>query len=340
MSADKTIMSTPDRQNGIGSQAASRLGGTANTNHTDTPQLQSIMQIQVSPTAFLNPNSFVVPVQPKKRLRSNNGNKKKFNYNTESELDSENSEIDDSTNTQTGKYSNSNRIMQLERDQKILKAENALLKSDLEKLKQALDKLTKKINHNPSPQANISPATVQPVLFSSVVTKNATNARPAPSQAEINVLNAYTKERHDQESRERNVLIMGVRDVTDDTAKTTVDQIFTALHIDPSKIVSVFRFPKPPNGIHPPIIKVCLTNKEDRLSVLKASKLLRQNTTFVKVYINSDLTIAQRNEEKRLIAERNYLNEQRLKSQNPDDKKYYYGIRNCVVKRIPCSPVQ
>jgi len=106
MSAEKTIMSTPDRQNGIGSQAASRLGGTANTNHTDTPQLQSIMQIQVSPPAFLNPNSFVVPVLPKKRLRSNNSNKQKFNYNTESELDSENSEIDDSTNTQTGKYSN------------------------------------------------------------------------------------------------------------------------------------------------------------------------------------------------------------------------------------------
>ena len=216
--------------------------------------------------------------------------------------------------------------------------ENAILKSDMAKLKHALDQLTKQVNKIPPPSANNPQAAAQP-LFSNIV-NNSNNVRTPPTQTEINVLNAYTKERHDQDYREKNVLIMGVKDITDEQAKNTVEQIFTALNIDTEKIVSVFRFPQSFNNLHPPIIKVCLPNKDDRLSVLKASKLLRNSTTFVKVYINPDLTIAQRNEEKSLIAERNYLNDQRLKSKNPEDLKYYFGIRNRVVKRIPCNPVK
>lgn len=153
------------------------------------------------------------------------------------------------------------------------------------------------------------------------------------------MLNAITTERNDIDYRDKNVLIMGIRDITDDQVKSTVNDIFNEIGMTKdTAITSVYRFKQNPNNPHPPIIKVSLASKEDRLTVLKASKALRTSTKFVKVYINPDLTVAQRNLEKNLITQRKSLNERRMRSNNEDDKKFYYGIRNGMIKRIPCAP--
>jgi len=248
------------------------------------------------------------------------------------------SDFDDSSSTQTSKNSNTSRIIQLEKDNKILKADNANLKLEMEKLLKAFTNLEQMVKKSSTQAINNTGASPQPLLFSSIVSGK--TARVAPTQNEINVLNAYTTERNDMELRERNVLIMGDTNTTDDLAKKTVEEIFTAINIDIKKIKTVYRFKQSANNTHPPIIKVCLANKDDRLEVLKASKNLRNKPMFAKIYINPDLTFAQRNLEKKLIAERKKLNDQRLTSQNEDDKKFYYGIRNGVIKRIPCAPVQ
>ncbi len=169
-------------------------------------------------------------------------------------------------------------------------------------------------------------------LIASIVKGN--QASSLPTQTEINKLNAVNSERREIEQREKNVLIMGAKDTTDEMAMTTVKNIFTAIKVDSSKIASVHRF-KPTNDTHPPIIKVCLNNKDDRISVLKDSKLLKLAPDYAKVYINPDLTLAQRNQKKLLIAERNMMNEKRKTFGNDEDKKYYYGICNDMIKRIP-----
>ena len=329
-------MSTSDLNNkgDISSQAASELGDTANSQISGTPRQQT-KNAFLAPSPFTNLNH----LQNNSNKRSmkpsrNNGNYQSY-QNSESELDNSGSDLNES-NITTSKHSNTNRIIQLEKDYKAVKSENAILRAEMATLQKAIKSLTKTVNEKPTPLMNIPQVTAQPPLFSNIVKANI--ERTAPTQAEINVLNAFTSERNEQARRESNVLIMGVKDTSDDLAKSTVERIFAELNIDTAKIVSVYRFKQSTNNAHPPIIKVCLPNKDDRLSVLKASRQLREKPTFAKVYINPDLTFAQRSQEKLLIAERNAANELRLKSTKPEDKTYYFGIRNSVVKRIPCTP--
>ena len=99
-------------------------------------------------------------------------------------------------------------------------------------------------------------------------------------------------------------------------------------------IKSWYRFNKKNDSIHEPIIKVELYYKQDVATVLKASRRLKDSSSTSKVYINLDLTPAQRQAEKELITIRNDLNK---KIQLP--KTHYFGIRNGVLKKIPLAPL-
>ena len=322
---------------GGGSQAAQRLGGAETILTANIQPLMNAFNAFATPKQH-NPAAFLNLTNSKKRQGNTpDGSKSKF-ANTESEIDASDTD-DESTNSKTGKYTNTNRIKQLEKENKLLKVDNANMKADnsiikqqMKSLQDTVDLLVIQVNKTQNPLTPSAPAPAP--LFSNIAARNTANT--GPTQNEINCLNAFTSERNDIDSREKNVLIMGVMNTTDELAKSKVEEIFAAINIDNNKIQSVYRFKQSTNQKHPPIIKVCLTNKDDRLTVLKASKLLKTSTTHVKVYVNPDLTIAQRNLEKILITERKSLNTARLTSNNEDDKKFYYGIRNGMIKRIQC----
>ena len=62
-----------------------------------------------------------------------------------------------------------------------------------------------------------------------------------------------------------------------------------------------------------------------------ANKSLRSSTKFDNIYVNKDLTPAQRISEKNCRTERNILNSGRTE----DEKElFYYGIRDGIIKKI------
>ena len=249
-----------------------------------------------------------------------------------------NSESDTGLDKTKLKNTNTIRINTLEEAFKLTQKENASLRKELTQLAETTKKLlgrVKELENKTQITNQITSAPQEPAmkpLFSNIAAKGI--KKSVPTQNEINVLNAISFERKDIESREKNVLFMGVKSTTDEQAKSSIEIIFDDLSIDKTKIASVYRFKQNQNQKHPPIIKVCLNNKNDRLIVLKAGKALKNKASYDKVYINPDLTIAQRNLERELILERNTLNAERKASLTEENRKFYYGIRNGLVKEI------
>jgi hypothetical protein len=179
-----------------------------------------------------------------------------------------------------------------------------------------------------------------------VASANIHNAQQTRLNAnEVNLLTAVTIEKNDSYSREKNILIMAVPDVptsrTNDAAdhnKEMVNNILGVIGVQ-AEWDSIYRFKTTPNSKFPGIIKLAMKTKVSRNEMLKASVKLRKytgadNAGLSKVFINPDLTLAQRIRKKELITKRNALNEARKVSDNPVDKTFYYGIRNFQLTKI------
>lgn len=107
--------------------------------------------------------------------------------------------------------------------------------------------------------------------------------------------------------------------------KDLVNKIFEKIEINPNLIKGSYRFePKPTNSKYPSIIKITLTNSSDRFCILKNAKKLRNDNSYGNILINPDLTPAQRNTQKILLAKKKVEN-QKLASSNSDK---IYVIRN------------
>ena len=197
--------------------------------------------------------------------------------------------------------------------------------------------------------AKLSPVVQPPPIFDSclkVASANIYNAQQTRLNAnEVNLLTAVTIEKNESYSREKNILIMGAPDapasrtnVAANYEKEMVNNILGVIGVQ-AEWDSIYRFMTTPNSKVPGIIKLAMKTKVIRNEMLKASVKLRNytgadNAGLSKVFINPDLTLAQRIREKELITERNALNEDRKVSDNPVDKTFYHGIRNFQLTKI------
>ena len=92
-----------------------------------------------------------------------------------------------------------------------------------------------------------------------------------------------------------------------------VEEIFCKINVLPS-IVKFRRF-KPSNEIVTGLVLLELASKEERNEVLRAAKRLKEEINLERVFINPDLTLAERELSKELHQKRNELNE-KLKKDN------------------------
>ncbi len=319
----------------IDNQAASRQGGDSISLVLQSTALQPLMSQQI----------FQPPAPPKSQGRTrsqstvsfgSNKRDRKSSSDSNAECHSEERHFNSKAKKQKS-ITTTNRLASLERENKALKRELATQKISMEKLMTEMEALVTPVTNLSATSPGTQQLANQRPLFSSVVSGKQTRKVLTPS--EIDVLNAMNSERRDIDQRANNILIMGVP-ISDVEDTATVHKIFSILKVDKESIASVYRFKANSTSSHPPIIKVCLTTCESRSMVLKASKSLRSNVDLSKVYINPDLTFAQRSLEKSLIAERKALNLTREASSNPNDKSYYWGIRNGILKRIPITSPQ
>ena len=109
----------------------------------------------------------------------------------------------------------------------------------------------------------------------------------------------------------------------------------------------IFRLKRKGNN-SPSIILVECENVEKKAEILKAAKKLRNSVEHKNIYINQDLTEAEQAEEKKLRKDRNEKNASLPNTNTNNNKKYgmhkfgedtteskfYWGIRNGVVRKI------
>ena len=176
-------------------------------------------------------------------------------------------------------------------------------------------------------------------LFTSSNSVQQTESISNDKVTETNILAAVHKELQDKSSREGNLLIMGVKEAAHNVdrqkdAVVNAEKIFDSIGMK-DKIKEVYRFNSIPGSKFTSIIKVKLKNASEKFSILKAGKNLNSNVgTNNKIFLNLDLTMAQRNKQKNLIVKRNARNELLKNSSDPNDQNIVCVIRNDELKEI------
>ena len=156
-----------------------------------------------------------------------------------------------------------------------------------------------------------------------------------PTEMVTKILAIKTTEESAIESKQKNVIIVGVEEVKNsqgeidvEADKRVVESILREIGtqgIAPSYVKRL----KSKRENHPGPILVELPYKEDRKLVLTASRALRSSSTFKNVYINPDLTPAQKRLDSELRKERDVLN-----SPVKLDDPFRWGIRRNRVVRV------
>ena len=172
--------------------------------------------------------------------------------------------------------------------------------------------------------------------------KRTTNHSKQLTEPELNTINIASEEASDRKSRENNIMIFGVKELKDgddlarqEDAKKQVNGIFDKINVSKEQILSIYRFNRQKEKEnYTSIIKVKLKPESKKFSIMKAAKSLHNRDMPEKIYINLDLTPAQRFAQKKLIEERNNRNESLSKSEIAGDRNKICVIRNGSTKII------
>jgi hypothetical protein len=172
-------------------------------------------------------------------------------------------------------------------------------------------------------------------LFSNVVKKQS-NKQIKYNNDEINVINAIAIENDDIKKRECNVIISGLANSTGDNIEkddeTKIENLFAAISFEKTKMKRSKRFTNKKSNNQPNLVLVELNNKEDRFSIMKAAKALKNNHSYEDVFINFDLTPAQRVMQMELNKKRKELNDKDKTKETA--VKFYWGIRSNKIVKI------
>ncbi|CAF0916009.1 unnamed protein product [Brachionus calyciflorus] len=152
-------------------------------------------------------------------------------------------------------------------------------------------------------------------------------------QEQIEVLNSVVCEQKERERRKKYIIVFGVPmsskttqegQVADD--KGFIERAFKAIKIDVKKIKNIRRFKPNPNLNRPPPILIQLNGDSDRPFILRAAKELRKFSEYSGIYINPDLTEAERILDRKRREDRFNLNQQE-RSRSTSTRYFISGDR-------------
>lgn len=224
------------------------------------------------------------------------------------------------------------KIKELTRENRIQSEFIAKLNEKIEQMFTRMSEMEKRIGELDSKEDHPQPSTAQ-IPWSSVVSKWASkeSREKKPPEQQIQITNSILKENLERESKKQNLIVLGIKpSESDDKTKqkeedeSQLRKIFDKIGIDHKSIKTFWRFkPKPESKNHPPIL-IKLNENVNRVDVLIASKKLSKINEYKNVFINLDLTVYQRDEEKKLRDERNRLNKLEADGNQP----FRWGIRH------------
>jgi hypothetical protein len=188
-----------------------------------------------------------------------------------------------------------------------------------EKIKN-LEKLLEKNEKNPS--------------FAAIMSKDTNNK---VTKEQIKLINLIDDEESLKKKKVNNLIIFGLEESEKEVGtelieeeKTKMNDLFKECEIE-ANFSNLYRVGKErkPNKVRP--ICITLDDNSKMLSILKASNKLRKGKNYKNVYINKDLTIAERQKEKELKEEKKRKNTELL-AKEPETTYRYCIRRNDIVK--------
>jgi len=156
--------------------------------------------------------------------------------------------------------------------------------------------------------------------------------RTTSTPQQMLMINTMVNGTEERERREKNVVIFGMTtsvNSDDSKAKTedteAVKKIFSDLDVH-VEVKNVFKL-KTRDGNPSPFV-VVLKQESERNKILRNARNLRNLTNYNKVYINPDLTVAERFKAKVL------RDECKIKNEANNNTQFYYGIINDKVIKL------
>jgi hypothetical protein len=133
------------------------------------------------------------------------------------------------------------------------------------------------------------------------------------------VINSVVTEQQERYRRRKNVIVFVLpvsmkssKQDQENDDKREIDRILTKLNVDTKCITYTRRFRSTNVGSRPPPVLVQLINESDKFAVLKAAKELRKIDGYKDVYINPDMTQAERILDKQMRESRYQLNQREI----------------------------
>lgn len=164
-------------------------------------------------------------------------------------------------------------------------------------------------------------ATKEENIWTNVVKKNQKR-----SDEQKSMLIATTNESKEQIQREKNIIVFGITESKEDSLEKRdkednikIEEILKKVDVSMEKIKKVIRFKKKSSNTAPSPILLVLEDKNSRNQILSKTRGLDATN---KIFFNSDLTEAQRLEQKNLRAD---MKNKNLRNKN---EQIYFSIRN------------
>lgn len=212
------------------------------------------------------------------------------------------------------------------------------LKISNKELKLEINNLNNKIGVNSSKSKSNNDVNCDEnlVVWSSLFNNNNTAQLESNKELEIKLINAVSIE---NQLVEKNLIIYGVKESInsnqnkcDEDDNLKIHKLFSEIKINREINYKFRRAKKKSNDNKNPMpIIIEFENKRDVFSVLKAAKNLKtiNSKSENKICIGKDMTIAQRDQNKNLVFQRDQLNSKLEKT-----SKLRYGIRENGLKKI------
>ena len=242
------------------------------------------------------------------------------------------------------KEKNSNgdlKIMELSEEVKELKERNKEQEEDISKLFSEIKRLTAAVSnleakmHGMQDKVNQTPAMENNDVgsWATVVSRAVKNNSPKQKLPikQVETMNSIVLEQKQRDEKKQNVIIFGFKkglksDI--ETDKLEINKLFESIDLDKKIIKSINRFKSKKDEITPVI--VTLDANVNRNIVLGAARKLLSIQAYKGVYINPDMTEAQRYLDFQLRSERKRLNEEESSNMQP----FRWGIRGENLRRF------
>ncbi|CAF0985378.1 unnamed protein product [Brachionus calyciflorus] len=141
--------------------------------------------------------------------------------------------------------------------------------------------------------------------------QDVTNGNPEPQEKTLQkieaaeAMTAFTNEISNREKRKKNIVIVEVEESRETDEKITkkdeddkINEILEKMIIDKNKVKSVTRINNKSNNGKPGPILMKIDSEESKFNVLKQTKELRDDEKYKNIFVNADLTPAERLEQK------------------------------------------